>query len=90
MTDFAIEELFEGMEEEFTKKEPPVTGHNPVSKTVHYNQAGIECIEARATIAKTSVGTPSKAKGNKMKIVKLNICEMDCLSAQARLYSSLL
>jgi len=28
------------------KEEPPMTGHDPVNKPVHYNQAGIECIDA--------------------------------------------
>ena len=66
MTDFAIEELFEGMEEEFTKKEPPVVGHNPVSKPVHYNQAGIECIEAIEE-SMSSVAFKGYLKGNCMK-----------------------
>ena len=69
MTDFAIEELFEGIEEDFTKKEPPVKSHNPVNKPVHYNQAGIECIEAIRAMTYKMDGTSAYMAGNVLKYV---------------------
>jgi hypothetical protein len=49
------------------REEPKMTGHDPVNKPVHYNQAGIECIDAIEAMTENMSGSIAPHAANVLK-----------------------
>ncbi|MAO20051.1 MAG: hypothetical protein CMJ25_04795 [Phycisphaerae bacterium] len=49
------------------REEPKMTGHDPVNKPVHYNQSGIECIDAIEAMTENMSGSLAPQAANVLK-----------------------